>query len=35
MGFAATFTWLYIGQSSNIRKALLEYLSSQIPDVLE
>ncbi len=34
-GLCSLGTWLYIGQSSNIRKALLEYLSSQIPHVLE
>ena len=27
--------WVYIGHRSNIRKALLEYLSGQMPYVLE
>jgi excinuclease UvrABC nuclease subunit len=27
--------WIYIGHSSNIRKAMLEYLSGQMPYVLQ
>ena len=34
-GLCSLGTWLYIGQSSNIRKALLDYLSGQMPHMLE
>jgi hypothetical protein len=34
-GLCSLGTWLYIGQSSNIRKALVEYVSGQMPHKLE
>ena len=34
-GLCSPGTWIYIGQTSNIRKALLEYLSGQMPYVLQ
>jgi len=34
-GLCSPGKWLYIGHSYNIRKALLEYLSGQMPYVLQ
>ncbi len=34
-GLCSSDQWVYIGQTSNIRKALLEYLRGQMPYVLQ
>ena len=34
-GLCSPDKWIYIGHRSNIRKALLEYLSGQMPYVLQ
>ena len=34
-GLCSSDQWIYIGHSSNVRKALLEYLRGQMPYVLQ
>ena len=34
-GLCSPGAWIYVGQTSNIRRALLEYLSGQMPYVLQ